>query len=193
MTQTLPPSRRAFVAMLAIPFAVPSAFAQSKAGQPALPKLHLDGAEFIHRWSKDTQHEFTPAAEPDLTRWITMVTLNRHRAATNGDGLAQVANGVLGNYRQHGKILRTTSKPASVNQPAEHFIAVAFGRPTFLEVAFTRIFLLKGTGFTLTYSYRIYDAKAGPAMSQWLMANGKRVETALFAWNEPPVIAAVSR
>src|SRR3954469_11498893 len=81
-------------------------------------KLTFGGQEFIHRWSKDAQHEFTPPAEPDLKSWRTMVTLNVHDKVRNGEQLAQLANSVLGNYQRAGKILRTDSKPRTANSEA---------------------------------------------------------------------------
>jgi hypothetical protein len=88
--------------------AVANSAAQPRGGAAA---LSFNGTEFIHRWSKDAQHEFTPKGEEDLARWNSMVTINVHDSARTGDQLAEVANRVLGNYQQAGKVIRTDSKP----------------------------------------------------------------------------------
>ena len=89
-----------------------------------------------------------------------MVTINRHRAARNGEQLAGVAKGFLGKYRQHGRIIKTASKAATASQSAEHMIVAIFSRPEFIETAFTRVALVNGAGFVLTYSRRVYGQAA---------------------------------
>lgn len=190
MTTLANGTRRAFLCGLAAALASGPAFSQSKAPPSARPGLQFDNLLYLHRWSKDDQYEFTPEAEPDLKRWTNMVTINRHRAARNGEQLAEVANRVLGNYRQHGRIIKAASKPATASQPAEHMIVVNFVRPDFIEMAFTRLALVNGAGFVLTYSRRVYGQAAGSQMSDWLNANGNRVEKALVGWSDPAALAA---
>src|SRR4051812_26331159 len=76
-----------------IPFILASLVA---AGGSALAaesmKLTFGSQEFIHRSSKDGQHEFTPASEPDLTTWRRMVTVNVQDKVTNGEQLTELAN-----------------------------------------------------------------------------------------------------
>lgn len=188
---TIPgPTRRAFLSTLALGLSLPPSITRA-AGTSQL-KLLFNGLVYLHRWRKDGQHEFTPEAETDLQRWNNMLTINLHRTVTDAQKLADVANRIVGNTRQHGHLLKTLSRPATASQPAEHLIAAVFGRPGFLEAAFTRIHLVKGTGFAATYSYRIYGEKVGPAMSQWLSANGAQTETALMNWSDPALYAAIT-
>lgn len=154
--------------------------------------LRFRGTEFVHRWSRQGQHEFTPAGETDLARWNDMLTLNLHAGATTGEQVAGVANQVLANYQRHGKILQTRSKPRTAREPAEHLVVAVLGTPALLEAAFARCQLHDGTGLVTVVSHRIHGQAAGPAMSTWLQANGAALEQALMAW-VPPALHALQR
>jgi hypothetical protein len=160
--------------------------AQPTADRPLTLSFARDN--YLHRWSKAGQHEFTPKGEEDLSKWNSMVTLNVHEART-GDQLAKVANGVLGNYQRAGKILRTDSKPRTAKAEAEHLIAAVLINPAFLEAAFARILLHEGQGLVIVYSKRVYGTKAGNEMSAWLEKNGAETEGALMAWSGMPPMA----
>lgn len=149
------------------------------------------GTGFVHRWSKDGQNEFTPQGDTDLTKWRDMITVNVHESVSNGDQLATMANKIVTNYQQRGKILRTDSKPRTADRPAEHMIAAVLGAPGFLEAAFVRCVLSGNTGYAVVYSHRVYSSKAGPAMSEWLKSNGPEVERALMAWDKLPSAASL--
>jgi hypothetical protein len=142
--------------------------------------------DYFHRWSQATQHEFTPAKQEDLDHWTDMITINVYPGVDDGDKLAGAANAVLGNYRNHlGKILKTTSVPATDEQPAEHFIAVRFNQPDFVEVAFARFKLVEDKGHSFVYSHRVYGDEAVEEMNAWVTANGEKTERALLDWNPP--------
>lgn len=155
--------------------------------------LRFDGVDYLHRWSKDGQNEFTPKSDPDLAKWRDMVTVNVFEAVRTGEQLAEVANKVLGNYQARGKILRTDSKPRTADRPAEHLIVAALGDPAFLEAAFARLLLVDGAGYVVVRSHRVYGKAAGPEMSDWLKANGPQVEKALMEWNQVPSRDALKR
>lgn len=158
---------------------------------PAATSLSLGGVNYLHRWSKNGQNEFTPGHETDLTTWRDMVTVNLLDAVKDGDQLAAAANAVLGNYQKHGKIVRTNSKPRTDKLPAEHLVVAVLGNPAFLEAAFARLVLVDGVGMVVVYSHRVYGAKAGPAMSDWLKSNGVQAEKTLMAWDKLPTLAAL--
>lgn len=142
--------------------------------------------DYFHRWSQDTQHEFTPAKQEDLDRWTDMITINVYPGVDDAEKMAGTANAVLGNYRSHqGKILKTSSVPATDEQPAEHFIAVRFDQPHFVEVAFARFKLVEDTGHSFVYSHRVYGDEAVEEMNAWITANGEKTENALLDWNPP--------
>jgi hypothetical protein len=149
--------------------------------------------DYFHRWSQGTQHEFTPAKQEDLDHWTDMITINAYPTVDDGDKLAGAANAVLENYRSHqGKILKTSSVPATDEQPAEHFIAVRFNQPDFVEVAFARFKLVEDKGHSFVYSHRVYGNEAVEEMNAWITANGEKTEGALLDWN-PPQDAASKR
>jgi len=144
------------------------------------------GVNYFHRWSGDNQDEFTPAKQEDLEHWTDMITINGYPDVDDGEKMAGIANAVLGNYRSHqGKILKTSSVPATDEQPAEHFIAVLFTRPDLAEAAFARFKIVGGKGNSFVYSHRFYGDKAAEEMSAWLSANGEKTEKALLDWDPP--------
>jgi hypothetical protein len=155
--------------------------------------VNFRGTDFVHRWSKDGQNEFTPRNDSDLAKWRDMITVNVHESVANGDQLAELANRILTNYQRRGKIVRTDSKPRTADRAAEHLIAAALGDPNFLEAAFARCLLVNGVGFVTVYSHRVYGQAAGPAMSEWLKANGALVEKALMEWDKLPSAASLKR
>jgi hypothetical protein len=142
--------------------------------------------DYFHRWSQGTQHEFTPAKQEDLEHWTDMITVNVYPGVDDGEKMAGTANAVLGNYRSHqGKILKTSSVPATDKQPAEHFIAVRFSRPDFAETAFARFKLVGGKGHSFVYSHRVYGDNAVEEMNAWITANAEKTENALLDWSPP--------
>jgi hypothetical protein len=154
----------------------------------------FDGVGYLHRWSLHHQHEFTPEGQEDLEKWSDMITINVYPDAHDGEALATKANAVLENYKSHkGMVLRTSSVPRTPKQPAEHFVAVVFGRPNFIEVALARFKLVDGLGCSIVFSHRIYGEKIGDRMSAWLKNNGAEKEKALMEWNEIPSPASFDR
>jgi hypothetical protein len=158
----------------------------------AKPAFVFDGVGYLPRWSMKNQHEFTPEGQEDLEKWSDMITMNVYPDAHDGDALAAKANAVLENYKSHhGKVLRTNSLPRTPDRPAEHFIAVVFGRQNFIEVALARFKLVDGTGCSIVYSHRIYGEKVGDQMSAWLDHHGAKIERMLMAWNNAPSPASL--
>ena len=66
MTTLSKGSRRAFLCGLAVALAGGTAFAQGRAHTFASPGLQFDNVSYLHRWSKNDQHEATPEAVTDL-------------------------------------------------------------------------------------------------------------------------------
>lgn len=158
----------------------------------AKPAFVFRDTGYFHRWSKNNQHEFTPDKQEDLEKWSDMITVNGYPDVHDGDRLAQTANAVLENYKKvPGKVLKTNSVPRTANRPAEHFIAVSFTQPAFIEVAFARFKFVEGTGGSFVYSHRFYGEKMAEKASAWLDANGAAIEKALMEWNSMPSPASL--
>ena len=166
---------------------------KTRAASPtSKPVFVFRDVAYLHRWSKNDQHEFTPEKQEDLNKWSDMITVNVYPDALDGEGLAAKANAVLENYKSHqAKVLKTNSVPRTVERPAEHLIAAVFTRPGFIEVAFARFKLVEGKGCSFVYSHRIYGEKMADQMSAWLSANGPEVEKALMEWSSLPSPASL--
>ena len=165
---------------------------RSQATTADKPVFVFGDVGYFHRWSQNDQHEFTPTGQDDLEKWADMITINVYPSAHDGDALAVKANAVLENYKSHGgRVLRTNSVPRTPDRPAEHFTAVVFGRPNFIEAAFGRFKLVDGVGCSIVYSHRIYGEKVGDHMSKWLNDNGPKMEKMLMDWNNSPSPASL--
>lgn len=187
------PGLLAAACLLALPAgAAPSGKLAASPGTSTMT-LRFGNVDYLHRWSKDGQNEFTPKSDPDLATWQDMVTINVFEKVATGEQLAEVANRIVGNYEAKGKIIRTDAKPRTKDQPAEYLIVAALGDPAFLEAAFARLFLRDGVGYAVVRSHRIYGKAAGPAMSAWLEANGPETEKMLMGWDKAPSLDALKR
>jgi hypothetical protein len=145
--------------------------------------------DYFHRWSGNEQHEFTPKGQEDLEAWTDMLTVDPYPSVHDGDGLANAANSVLENYKEHGaKVIGTSSVPRTKEKPAEHLIVVLFRQPTFVEIVWARFMLSDETGCAYVYSHRIYGEDIGKQVGSWLEGNGPATEKALMAWDEMPTL-----
>ena len=159
----------------------------SQAAGEKAAAFSLAEVKYFHRFTKDDQHEYTPAGQENLNAWTDMVTLRVYRNAKDGEGLASTANAVLENYKANKAIVvKTTSLPRTRERPAEHLIVVIFGRPEFIEVAFARFRMYEGVGSAVIYSHRIYGKNVEDAMSGWLDKNGPTTEGNLMKWDAMP-------
>jgi hypothetical protein len=149
--------------------------------------LSFAGVKYFHRFTAADQHEYTPNGQEDLKAWTDMVTILFYRKAKDGEALAATANAVLENYKANkAVVVKTDSVPKTKDRPAEHLIVVIFGRPEFIEVAFSRFRMQDGLGSAVIYSHRIYGKKAGNEMSAWLERNGPTTERELMKWDAIP-------
>jgi hypothetical protein len=154
----------------------------------------FSGVPYFHRFSKNDQHEYTPSGQEDLKAWKDMVTIHYYPRVKDGEALAATAGAVLENYKAaRGMVLKTDSVPRTKEKPAEHLIAVVFGRPEFMEAAFARFRMHDGIGMSVVYSHRIYGTKAGNQMSAWLKKNGPATEASLMKWDAMPKPPSPSR
>ena len=158
---------------------------------PGVLSLRFSEVEYLHRWAKEEQHEFTPRGQEDLEHWTDMVTINYYRDAKDGEKLAAMANAVLENYKNdRAKILRTDAVPRTPVKPAEYLLVAVLGRPDFLEAAFARFVLINGVGLSVVYCHREYGNAVGDQMSAWLQKNDPATEKALMGQTNIPLLDA---
>jgi hypothetical protein len=151
------------------------------------PAFTFADVKYFHRFTDKDQHEYTPSGQEDLKAWTEMVTLLVYRNVKDGEGLAATANRVLETYKANrAVVVKTDSIPRTKDKPAEHLIVVIFGRPEFIEVAFSRFRMYNGLGSAVVFSHRIYGKAVGNMMQQWLEKNGATTETNLMKWDAMP-------
>lgn len=163
------------------------------AAPPAKPELHpapltFAGVKYFHRWVENDQNEYTPNGQENLEHWFDMVTINYYRQVKEGEGLADMANKVLGNYQANrAAVIKTDSVPRTAQKPAEHLIVVLFSDPDFLEVAFARFVLTGGMGSSHIYCHREWGKEAHKLMDTWLKKNGSTIEKELMNFKPIPL------
>jgi hypothetical protein len=100
------------------------AAAMPAVASPATPKVTFRGTEYFLRTSQGNQYEFTPAGQEDQATFTEELTLNLYPAAHDQNALATITSRVRDIAVQaKGTIVRTTSVPASGQQPGEHYVA----------------------------------------------------------------------
>ncbi len=149
--------------------------------------VHFAGVDYLHRWSKDNQHEFTPRGQENLEHWTDMITLNYYPDVKDGEALAKTASAVVDAYRDHrAMILKTSSVPRTADKPAEHFVAVILPTHDLLEAASARFEIVNGVGVSVVSSHREYGTDVGNQMIAWLQKNGSATEDALKGLDKIP-------
>jgi len=155
--------------------------------------IEIDGTTYLHRWSQGNQHEFTPKGQADLKNWKDMMTISVFPEVSNGNQLAQIANGVLSNYQNNGAILRTDSKPRTANSEAEHLIVAILRGNGVMESVHARIKLEQGKGTAIVWSRRSYGSDAAQTIGSWLQKNGQARESVFMAWEEYPSLVKLGQ
>ncbi|WP_408951520.1 hypothetical protein [Lysobacter sp. Hz 25] len=153
--------------------------------------LTFNGARYAHRWSKGTQHEFTPVGQEDLSKWQDMITLVPRQDAHDGQTLASLAEATLATYKGAGQIIKTGSTPLTADKPAEYLLVAVLPGKGFFETTFVRFKLINGVGVMSIYAHRNYGESAAEDFGAWIKANGAAVEKALMDWNGIPAPASL--
>jgi hypothetical protein len=178
-------------AMLLVQNVVSGFLPQAADKKEKVAAFSLTDLKYFHRFTKNDQHEYTPDGQEDLNAWTDMVTIHFYRRAKDGEALAVTANAVLENYKANkALVVKTYSVPRANDKPAEHLIVAIFGRPEFIEVAFSRFRMHEGVGGAVIYSHRIYGKNVGNEMSAWLEKNGPATEGNLMKWDAMPKLTS---
>jgi hypothetical protein len=157
----------------------------------ALAAFSFADRQYFHRFTEADQHEYTPVGQEDLKTWADMVTVLFYRNAKDDNAVFATANAVLEKYKAaRAVVVKRDSFPKPPEKPTEHLVVVVFGRPGFIEAAFSRFRMHGGVGNAVVYSHRIYGTKVGNEMSAWLEKNGPAIEKELMKWDAiPPSLA----
>lgn len=152
------------------------------------PRFAYAGSTWVHRWSKQGQHEFTPADQPDLEHWTRMVTVNLHPQVSDQEGLPGLVSSVTRNYERVGRVIRSVRKAGAGTEgvPAEHLVSAVLEAPGVAEAACARILFRGGTGLVVVASRRWYGANAKQEATAWLEEHGADEESALMAFDAIP-------
>ena len=94
MSGLKPPHRLIASSFLLLAFSAFAADEPTKPDQKTTATLSFGGVDYMHRWSKNGQNEFTPKGQEDLAKWQDMITINVHEGVVNGGQLADLANRV---------------------------------------------------------------------------------------------------
>lgn len=156
-----------------------------------VPMFEFAGMPFAHRWSHAGQSEFTPPAQPDLSSWQDMVTVQLYDKVRNADELAFVADSVMLAYQKAGLVLRRSASTAVAGGSAEHLVVAVLHDKGLREMVFARFRLMPDGGQVIVYSHRVYGAQPDDAAGQWLRVNDPAIERAMMAWTGIPSVAAL--
>ena len=165
--------------------------AASSAAAGAMPMFEFAGKPFVHRWSHAGQHDFTPPAQTDSSKWEDMMTVQVYDKVHTPDQLAFVADSVLVAYQHGGRIIRKSRSQATPDRPTEHIVVAVLQDKGIREMVFARFRLTPEGGQAIVYSHRVYGLKPDDAASAWFRVNDLPVEKAMMAWTGIPSVAAL--
>ena len=156
-------------------------------------EFSLSSVRFFHRFTKNDQHEYTPASQRDLTAWTDMVTILVYRKANDDKKLAAIAESAREKYKAVGRVLRAETVLNADSKSTEHLTVVVVGTPMYLEAVFARFRMQEGIGTAAIYCHRIYGDKVGDQMSAWLRKHGVATENSLLAWSQMPKLSELKK
>lgn len=190
--------RPALAGLLAVAVTASRAFAPTAASAAApatsaavAPLFEFAGKPFVHRWSHGGQHDFTPPAQTDSSKWEDMMTVQVYDKVHTPDQLAFVADSVLVAYQRGGRIIRKSTSQATPERPTEHIVVAVLQDKGIREMVFARFRLTPEGGQAIVYSHRVYGIKPDDAAGAWFRANDGAVEKAMMAWTDIPSVATL--
>jgi hypothetical protein len=190
--------RPALAGLLALVVTTSRAFAPAAASDAsaataavAAPVFEFAGKPFVHRWSHGGQHDFTPPAQTDASKWEDMMTVQVYDKVHTPDQLAFVADSVLVAYQRSGQIIRKSTSQATPDRPTEHIVVAVLQDKGIREMAFARFRLTPEGGQAIVYSHRVYGIKPDEAAAAWFRANDGAIEKAMMTWTGLPSNASL--
>lgn len=159
-----------------------SAQAQQAAAAPKSANgqqtLNFDGKRYLHRYSKNGQHEFTPAGQEDLQRWQEMLTLVM-RPGADAENTRQWAEAMAAGYKEKGLLVQADQPPGG-----EYRMLGVLGAPGMTEVNFVRV-MPHGSGAMTVLVQRRFYGEESRQMADWVRDNSPRLSGLLVDWQPP--------
>ena len=155
----------------------------------------FDRQNYVNRWSKSGQNEFTPTSEKDLNKWNDMMTVSIFKHLTNLQGVKAASVATQGLYKSAGVLLDTTNRKKA-DQSEDYLLVGLIEDPNkaYTEIAFTRFMLVKGHGQSIVYSHRIYHSGPDKAVvDSWLATHKATMTDQLANWSDWPGEIALSK
>ena len=109
----------ALLTLACIPLGAQQTRAAATAARPAFV---FGSVGYLHQWSQNDQHEFTPEGQEDLQKWSDMITMNVYPSAYDGDALAANAFAF--------EVLTESAGKWTVDLAARHTAASCLVRPS---------------------------------------------------------------
>lgn len=158
--------------------------AASQQPASAQPALDFDGKRYLHRYSKNGQHEFTPAGQEDLQRWQEMMTLVV-QPGFDAARTRQWAEAMAAGYKEKGLLIQADQPPGG-----EYRMHGVLGAPGMVEVNFVRIMPHGGGALAVLVQRRFYGEESRQ-MADWVRDNTPRISGLLVDW-QPPSQSAIA-
>lgn len=152
--------------------------APSQQPASAQPALDFDGKRYLHRYSKDGQHEFTPAGQEDLQRWQEMMTLVV-KADFDAERRRQWAEAMAAVYKEKGLLIQADQPPGG-----EYRMLGVLSAPGVVEVNFVRV-MPYGSGAMAVMVQRRFYGEESRQMADWVRDNTPRLSGLLVEWQPP--------
>lgn len=146
--------------------------------------LEFDGKRYLHRYSKNGQHEFTPVGQEDLQRWQEMITLLPN-PDIRGERTHQWAEAMAAGYKERGLLIHADQPPGG-----EYRMLGVLSAPGLVEVNFVRVMPQEEGALAFLVQRRFYGDDI-PQMADWVKDNTPRISELLVSW-QPPSSAALA-
>lgn len=146
--------------------------------------LSFDGKRYLHRYSKNGQHEFTPAGQEDLQRWQEMMTLVVNQGFDT-EKTRRWAEAMAAGYKERGMLIQADQPPGG-----EYRMLGVLGAPGVIEVNFVRVMPYGSAAMAAMVQRRFYG-EDGRQMADWVRDNTPRISGLLVDW-QPPSQSAVA-
>ena len=169
--------------------AVPDVAAPRQAGTPTLAQsaaaTEFNGVRYLHRWSKNGQHEYTPEGQTDLTRWKQMVTLIDKPGMNPYEASAWAVN-LADGFEKSGMLI-SADRPSDT----EYRVVGVMRAGEIVEANFARLMVFQGRAVMLMVQRRFYGQEASE-LADWMKDNTPLISAELLDWGPVPSVESLA-